>query len=323
MGSRFSRKTCPRRYRTAVNITELSIQSDGVTLVGTKVIPDDPKAIVLLVHGSGQLDRNQNSPTARLDTFSYLASALADAGFASVRWDKRGVGASGGDYQALRQAQLVADVRAWIKLAEPAGPIYLLGHSEGTAIATEAAQGQDIAGLILLCPYITPGGEILIRQASHADAAIDALTGFRGWLARRISGFLGRPSQIQARIVQKLKNTKTATIRVGLRKIPALWLRDFVNADLGSIHRSNQRPSLIMVAEHDAQCPPEDGAKIAALNPTAELVTVTGLSHILRPAENKDLADYPRQLSLSNDPRVGEIVSNWLIQQTRGQEYMT
>ncbi|MDX8348551.1 alpha/beta fold hydrolase [Cognatiyoonia sp. IB215446] len=295
--------------------SEVSVQSEGVTLVGTKVVPEHAKAVVLLVHGSGPLDRDQNSKAAKLETFSYLATAFADAGYASIRWDKRGIGASGGDYQALRQAQLVADVRAWIGAAQNLGPIYLLGHSEGTAIATEAAQGQDVAGLILICPYITPGGEILVRQAAKADVAVDQLTGLGGWLARITTRIIGRPSQVQARIVRKLAQTDSAYIRVGLRKVPAHWLRDFVAADLDAIHRSNQRPTLLIVAAHDAQCPPEDGARIAALNAQAELRQISGLSHILRPTDNDSLADYPRQLKIPNDPRVAETVLDWLRRQ--------
>ncbi|MDX8353315.1 alpha/beta hydrolase [Cognatiyoonia sp. IB215182] len=294
--------------------TEVRVESLGVTLVGTRLVPDDPKGVVLLVHGSGPLDRDQNSKAAKLQTFAYLAAALAKAGYASIRWDKRGIGASGGDYQALRQSLLVADVRAWIGAAQGLGPIYLLGHSEGTAIATEAAQGQDVAGLILICPYITPGGEILIRQAARADEAVDQWTGIQGWLARTATRIMGRPSQVQARIVRKLEETDNPHIRVGLRKVPAHWLRDFVEADLDATHRSNRHPTLLIVAEHDAQCPPEDGAAIAALNPHAELIRISGLSHILRATDTDSFADYPRQLKQPNDPRVAETVIGWLEQ---------
>ncbi|MEL6838907.1 MAG: alpha/beta fold hydrolase [Pseudomonadota bacterium] len=298
-----------------MNTTQVTIESDGVKLSGTRVEPDTPRATVLLVHGSGPLDRNQNSKAAKLETFSHLAAALHDAGFATIRWDKRGIGASGGDYQALRQAQLVADVRAWIGAAQGSGPIYLLGHSEGTAIATQAAQGQNVAGLVLVCPYITAGREILIRQAERSDQAVDDLTGVSGWLARLATFIFGRPSQIQARMVRKLERTDCAFIRVGLRKVPAHWLRDFIQSDLDAIHRSNQRPTLLVVAEHDAQCPPEDGAKIAALNPKAELVQISGLSHILRATNDDGLADYMRQLKQPNDPRVAAVVIDWLVRQ--------
>ncbi|MEL6683208.1 MAG: alpha/beta fold hydrolase [Pseudomonadota bacterium] len=292
--------------------TEVTVESQGVTLSGTRLVPDHPKGVVLLVHGSGPLDRDQNSKLAKLETFSHLSAELAKAGYASIRWDKRGIGASGGDYQALRQADLVADVQRWIDAAQGFGPIYLLGHSEGTAIATEAAQGQDVAGLILICPYITPGGEILIQQAARADAAVDDLTGLKGWIARLATRIMGRPSQIQARIVRKLEKTDSPHTRVGLRKVPALWLRDFVQADLKAIHRSNQRPTLLIVAEHDAQCPPEDGAAIAALNAQAELIQLSGLSHILRGTDTDSLTDYARQLKQPNDPRVAETVIGWL-----------
>lgn len=301
---------------TETQQTDISAQSDGVILAGTLVVPDNPRGVLLLVHGSGPLDRDQNSKMARLDTFADLAEALAAAGFASIRWDKRGIGASGGDYMRLRQSQLVADVRAWIGQAAGLGPVYLCGHSEGTAIATEAAQGHDIAGLILICPYITPGREILMQQAAGADASVDNLTGIKGVLTRAVTAIVGRPSAVQARIVRKLERTDTDVIRVGLRRMPAHWLRDFIKADLDAIHGSNQRPTLVIVAEQDAQCPPEDGAKIAALNPAATLVELSGMSHILRPTQTNDFTDYLRQLKHPTDPRVGDAVTQWLLAQT-------
>src|SRR5690348_7147571 len=75
---------------------EVSWQLDSTTMYGTLVKPVGPRPFpaVVMVAGSGPTDRDWNSPllpgsngSARL-----LAEALAQAGFASLRYDKRASG---------------------------------------------------------------------------------------------------------------------------------------------------------------------------------------------------------------------------------------
>lgn len=294
----------------------MTAQSLGATLSGTLSTPaQDSKGVIVMIHGSGPLDRDQNTRGASLNTFSDLAARLDEAGYASLRWDKRGVGASGGSYETHGQADLVADVQAWLPQVRGLGPIYLLGHSEGTALAPQAAMGQDVSGLILICPYITSGEEILMRQGARSDEWIAAMPGIKGWLTRVLSMVLGRPSVLQRKVITRLKTTTTDTIRIGIKRRPARWLRDFVTADLPAIHRANTRPTLVIGAEFDLQCPPQDAATIAALNPRAEHIEIKALSHLLRETRSADLADYPRQLGEPNDPRVAETILDWLDRQ--------
>lgn len=314
MGSGFPCRTRAGGYRAALKIEEISVASDDIILRGTLQIPENARDVVIFVHGSGPLDRNQDHAGAPLGTFRVLADAVGAIGFASLRWDKRGVGASGGNYPLAGQADLIADVSAMIDFAQARGlgRIFLCGHSEGTALAPVAAQGREIAGLILICPYVTPGSEILVQQAARADEHVAKMTGWKGVLAR----LMGRPSMRQKRFVARLAASKGDFIRVGFRKIPAKWLRDFATSDVARIHSENKRPTLLIVAENDVQCPPEDGAKIAKTNQLAKLVEIPELSHILRHTTKADLADYARQLTEPQDPRVAQTVTHWLLQQT-------
>lgn len=65
----------------------MTFRSAGEALSGTLVIPPNMIAAVVIVHGSGQVKRML--PFAR---------ELADQGIASLTYDKRGVGQSGGIY---------------------------------------------------------------------------------------------------------------------------------------------------------------------------------------------------------------------------------
>src|SRR5690554_948101 len=96
----------------------LSAHSTDASLAGELTIPQgfERPPVVLMLHGSGPHDRNENLAGQRLDIFNTLARALAEAGFASLRFDKRGVAESSGNYMTHGIADLVADARAWLDL---------------------------------------------------------------------------------------------------------------------------------------------------------------------------------------------------------------
>jgi uncharacterized protein len=64
-----------------------------------------------------------------------ISDALVAARVSTLRYDKRGVGASGGDYLSVGMAQRLADARAalgWLATAAAGVPLLAIGHSEGT-----------------------------------------------------------------------------------------------------------------------------------------------------------------------------------------------
>src|SRR6185437_11043535 len=100
---------------TALSLSPMAPQQDSIPSVpitlktptgdiaGSLVVGPGtgPHPVVLIIAGSGPTDRDGNSPAPvapgrTLDTDSYklLAQALAAHGIASVRYDKRGIGAS-------------------------------------------------------------------------------------------------------------------------------------------------------------------------------------------------------------------------------------
>src|SRR5262245_44276187 len=74
--------------------------SDGVMLSGTLLLPlwSELQRVpgVVLVAGSGPTDRDGNNSLApnRIDLLRQIAELLADAGIATLRYDKRGIGRS-------------------------------------------------------------------------------------------------------------------------------------------------------------------------------------------------------------------------------------
>ena len=76
------------------------IQQDALTLRGTLCMPVDnaPTITLLMLAGSGELDRNENGARLQLNIFNEIAHVLAENGIASFRYDKRGCAESDGVY---------------------------------------------------------------------------------------------------------------------------------------------------------------------------------------------------------------------------------
>lgn len=114
----------------------------GLSLGATLSIPDGVARpdVVVLVAGSGPAARD-----AQLfghQTFAVLADDLARRGIAVLRYDKRGVARSTGNYERHTVADLVDDLGGVIRALQARrefGRLGLVGHSEGAHVAAAAA----------------------------------------------------------------------------------------------------------------------------------------------------------------------------------------
>ncbi len=91
---------------------EVRFASGGCTIAGTFTEVADPVAAALVITGSGKINRDTDARMLRTGVTRAVAEALAEAQVATLRYDKRGVGASGGDYLRAGMTQDLADARS-------------------------------------------------------------------------------------------------------------------------------------------------------------------------------------------------------------------
>lgn len=153
--------------------TPITLDTPTGQLAGTLELPagaDKPR-VALLIAGSGPTDRDGNSSMipGRNDSLKLLAAGLADAGIATVRYDKRGIGgshAAGSAESALRFEMFVDDAAAWIARlkADPRfASVAVIGHSEGSLIGMLAAQQANAAAFVSIAG-IADGASTLLRK---------------------------------------------------------------------------------------------------------------------------------------------------------------
>ncbi|SPE39804.1 conserved hypothetical protein [Candidatus Sulfopaludibacter sp. SbA3] len=152
----------------------------GCELAGTFTIPegDGPFPAVLLIAGSGALDRDERMNRHR--PFLVLADYLTRRGIAVLRADKRGVGESGGDHITATTTDFAMDAEAGVAFLETRGEvdrhrIGVLGHSEGGEIACMlAARNSTLAFIVLMAAPGVPGW-ILAGQQARRTAELHGL----------------------------------------------------------------------------------------------------------------------------------------------------
>src|SRR5205807_3845557 len=142
-----------------------------ISLAGTLTLPpgQGPLPAAIVLNGSGPNDRDESLAGHR--PFLVLADHLTRKGIAVLRFDKRGIGKSTGDYASATMEDFAADAEAafaYLKTRKEvdAKKIGLIGHSEGGMIAPLiAAHSGDVAWIILLAGPGLNGEDTLLLQS--------------------------------------------------------------------------------------------------------------------------------------------------------------
>lgn len=300
----------------------VDILHDGVTLSGslTRTTSRAPDNLIVMIHGSGPLDRNENGTGLPLNVFNHLAKRLSDAGISSFRYDKRGCGTSTGNYPEAGHFDLVEDACAVARhcrenILAPGGKLYLLGHSEGCVIAPQVAQRTGfIDGLILLCPFIQPLRDLLLEQARQLDHDIRQMRGMRGLLQRATLWAVGGLIKEQSRLLTRLESSTTPTLRYRSRRLEAKWFREMLALDPRDAFSGLDCPILAIAGAKDLQCPPEDVHRLATLYAgPVEAHILDDLTHILRRDDQPaSFNRYDELLGRPTEPRVSQLIIRWL-----------
>ncbi|SEF38222.1 hypothetical protein SAMN05421837_11956 [Amycolatopsis pretoriensis] len=251
--------------------------ADGVALAGTLTLPTGPgpHPAVLCLPGSGKLDRDSNAGRLRMDLGRPLAATLARHGIASLRYDRRGVGATPGDWHTVGFLDNRADAAAALQAlrAHPqVRSVGVLGHSEGAVHAMWLAAHVPTAAAVLLAGYARPGEAAVRWQGGRLAAAMPRLV-------RPLLPVLRRAASKQ---LARVSATTTDAARIGGVRVNAKWWREQLAYDPRADLSRVRVPVLAITGEKDAQVDPGDLDVIAKLVPGAQVRRVPDLTHLLR-----------------------------------------
>ena len=297
------------------------IQASGFTLAATVSKPATTgtgaairRPAVILVPGSAPVDRDET--VAGVSIFAQLANAIADAGFVVIRFDKRGVGQSGGRGESATIVDFSDDVRAVTKYLEKRADvdpkrIALVGHGEGGLVSMLAAseEKKKIAALALIATPGTAGADLVLEQQRHL---LDGMNLPDDEKQRRMD----LQKRIQAAVISG--NGWEAIPPAYKRQADTAWFRSFLVFDPARIMRNVAQPTLIVQGDRDRHVTARHSqllvgmAKARKNDPGSELSVVEGVNHLLVPAVTGEVDEYPSLLDRTVSPRLIDTLVGWL-----------
>ena len=306
--------------------------ADSVLLAGTLTFPEGytPRRaaatpVVVMVTGSGLQNRDEEVFGHR--PFAVIADYLARHGVASLRYDDRGTGASGGNARTVIPASNLRDALAaveYLRRRGGFGKTGMLGHSEGGLIAVVAAgmslpaemggasrprrRKHPLSFVVSLSGPGVGGDSIIVcqnrRGLGEAGFSQAAVEGYCAVLKRL---FELRRQSPQVKIDAALADSVAAAVAPGL---PVLlranlryfcdganpWLEAFVVSDPAEALAAVTCPVMAVGGERDVQVIPDAGVRAIARHlPRSKkhlLKEYAGLNHLLQHCTTGAVTEY-------------------------------
>lgn len=286
---------------------------DGTLRAGTLSRPPGAaRGAVILNSWHGKTDRDQT--TAGHKPLAIWSDELTRRGLATLRFDKRGAGASGGEFLETTTADLVQDLAcavAWLRLQPDIDPLRIgvMGHSEGGHVAADvAATDPDIAFCVAMTPTGARNDEAMptdlflavravggepVREMEVVDMYLRLFAIERAGASLDATMLRVRRA-LEAAVDDGLYMAEKVEARTALVASP--WRRNWLAYDPTAAMARLTCPTLVVFAERDLQTPPSSHApRIRARladHPHATVVELAGLNHFLQTAVTGAPSEY-------------------------------
>ncbi len=253
---------------------DIALTTATGSLYGTLALPAKlPAPVMLIIAGSGPTDRNGNNGAVQAHTYAFLAAALVERGIATVRYDKRGIAASaaaGPPEDDLRFDIYVDDAAAWLHMLaadERFSKIVIAGHSEGSLLGMLAVQRAPATAYVSL------------EGAGRQAPAI-----LRDQLKPKLPAALSAQA---AAVLTQLSQGHTAPnpppelaslFRPSVQPYLISWFKYDPAVEMAKL----KIPATIVQGTSDMQITLADARILKQADPSASLVIVQGMNHMLK-----------------------------------------
>lgn len=291
------------RTTETVTTQPISLETPTGTLYGTLALPQSRSRVpvVLIIAGSGPTDRDGNSPVLKgpNNSLKLLAEGLAAHGIASVRYDKRGIGETGKAMQlaaektktVLREEDLsfenfIDDAVRWgkqLRADRRFSSLTVIGHSEGSLIGMVVAQRMGANAFVSIAGAGRPLQEIILDQV-QSQLTPDLLKTTEHILNQLAAG----------KTVQSVPNDLNMLFRPSAQPFLISWLRYDPTKEISKL----SMPVLIVQGTTDMQARLADAKRLADGNPSAKLLLIEGMNHVLKTVPNEQ----DKQVASYSDP---------------------
>jgi fermentation-respiration switch protein FrsA (DUF1100 family) len=307
-----------------------------ITLAGTLTLPRGPGpfSAAILLCGTGPNDRDESIVGHR--PFLVLADYLTRKGIAVLRYDKRGVGKSTGDYANATTEDFATDAEAalsYLKMRKEIAStrIGLIGHSEGGIIAPlVASRSGGVAWIVLLAGSGLKGedsllvqSELILRTSGVDDGQIAKAREFNVQtyvLVRQEKD----PAMLEEKLNELVKSSNMSallppsSLQSQLRAVSSPWFRFFLDYDPVPALQKTSCPVLALTGEKDIQVPARENLpKIQKAlhdggNKDFQATELPGLNHLFQHCPTGSISEYG-SIEETIAPEALTAVSDWVL----------
>ena len=277
-------------------------------LAGVLCLPEDAAAApaIVLLGGSGADTRDGDLepgwPPGTPDlpapgTLRRIAQRLAGAGIATLRYDRRGFGASGGergqaDYDSDLEDALAA--MAWLRARPEINParVAIAGHSAGALTACHVCRDDpDVAGAMLLGGLASSIEDLIRDNLGRAQRHWQEFSAEqRAWLEASMPALLVRAEGVERYLDAARRGDETVTLEGrGLTlEMRTARTRQDLATDYAAEFRHVRVPALVLHAGDDLNVRVADALTAyrvlrRAGNDAVQLTVLPGLDHYFNP----------------------------------------
>ena len=314
-----------------------------ISLAGTLTLParEGSFPVVILITGSGPQNRDEELMGHK--PFLVLADHLTKNGIGVLRFDDRGVGQSGGNFNAATTADFATDVESAITYLKTRKDINkkrigLIGHSEGGLIAPiVASKSSDVAFIVLLAGPGLQGDQILLLQQKligKASGVSDTELEKRGKFNKEVFEIVNRSTgidQLKADLYAYYKQALSADssankpegiseddfIKQQVNQIANPWMQNFIQFNPAPVLEKVKCPVLAINGAKDLQVPPKENlesiknALAKAGNQNVTIVELPTLNHLFQESKTGSPAEYA-VIEQTFSPTALDVITKWM-----------
>lgn len=303
---------------------EVRFQSGGVVLVGTLTTPNGGvrSPALLMIPGSGAVDRNGNGDGLNTDLYRHLAQRLAQLGYVTLRYDKRGIGASKlaeKEQDKTSLSQLARDAVAaynFLRQQAEVDPqrVGVLGYEDGALIGMALAGELPEPPRVLVClapPGRTPA--IILRENLQQRWRSEGMSADK--IQRRLGDFDAAIAALYYRLPLPPLHEDVAPYFM-LPDRP--YLQEFYFENPVARLKAVKIPVLLLYGEMDRRVSPKQDGELlyqqarSAGNSKVVLKVLSGTAHAFKVSPTGDTQDVLTNPQVPLAPGLVDALKEWL-----------
>ena len=304
---------------------EKIIISNDINIGATIAYQDknEKRPLVLLVIGTGSLDRDGNGLGFKSNIYKDLSDMFVGMGCVCIRYDKRGTHESTGDAKTSGLSDLVNDTANIIHYAKKLDyvdeeKIVVCGHSEGAMITTLLTKNEELEGIILLGGACMGLKDAMLYQNYLVIEQAQNMKGILGWYLKRVL----KKDMIEKQVLgifEKAEKTKKSTYFYRGALLPTKYMKEhhaLNNEEYVKLLKAYKGKILAITGKADVQA---DYRRLEDISNLDNVTTYTPLkvNHLMKETDRKPnilnvKKEYKKVLKKELDKGVKEKIKDFM-----------